>query len=345
MIDDLLRAAVRDLADESGTPSGLAAGALARGRRIRRNRRAATAAAALAAVLAVTVPFVARHDRDVRPEPLPAATPTVVRPSFDPAEVFVAPGGARLLSIEERRTTRVLDPHTGRYRDLPDRDLAPVMSPDERHVAVHRAGEEGVRILDLKTGDHWRPPVSTPAYLTWSDDGSRLLLSHNDGFTVLDPAARRSRTHQVDLGRLPCLDHCRFTWHAGNTRVALPQAWARNDEEQRISGLAVFDAASGEFLRNVPIKGIPAGPNAWSPDGRLVLVRLMPQSADQVTIVEAESGRAVGHFTAVWSRFLGDSTVLAQNAGILTRYDGDATVLDKAELPAELTGRLLTFGF
>ncbi|TDB69612.1 hypothetical protein E1182_29445, partial [Micromonospora sp. KC721] len=58
MVDETLRAAVRDLADGVRPAPDLAVRALGRGRRLRRRRRATTAGAALIAVVAVALPFV-----------------------------------------------------------------------------------------------------------------------------------------------------------------------------------------------------------------------------------------------------------------------------------------------
>ncbi|MEU4557329.1 hypothetical protein AB0F72_03005 [Actinoplanes sp. NPDC023936] len=344
MIDDLLRSAVRDLADESYTPSGIASRAMAQGHRIRRNRRTAAVAGALAAVLAVTVPFVVLRDPAVRPEPLPAATPMIVRPTFDRGEVFRGPGGARLLGFSEGVENFVLDPENG-YRRLPTADTPFDPSPDGRHVAVGRAGQESLQILDLRTGDYWKTPVAATSDVTWSSDGSRLLVTHDDGYSIIEPATRWSVTHRVASAQLPCPILCSFTWSAGTTEVASPRSVSRGDEKTEVSGLTIFDADSGEPLRDLPIKGAPTGPNPWSADGRWVLVNENPRSSGQLRIVEIASRRETARFTAVWAGFLPDGTVLAQHGGDLTRYGIDGTVLEKMELPAGLRGRGLTFGF
>ncbi|MEU4692032.1 hypothetical protein [Actinoplanes sp. NPDC023714] len=343
MIDDLLRTAVRDLADESGTPHDLAAAALARGHRIRRNRRAATAAAALAVVLAATVPFVIRRTPADEPRPLPAATVTTAPArEFDERETFTGPGGAHLLAVIDRATVRVLDAKNGGYRQLPTAVANAEPSPDGRYAAVHRYDDTNVRILDLTTGDYWRPPVPVPSFAMWSEDG-RLLLTHDDGYSILEPGTRRRSTVTVDPQQMRCIDFCRFTWSALDTRVVLPQASARGEEDARVGGLAVFEPDSGELLRNVPIKGDPVGQSSWSPDGRRVLVH-PGVSRDQVSIVEVETRREVAHFTASWSRYLADGTVLAQLGRVLTRYDANGVVLEKVAVPAGLLGRGLTFG-
>ncbi|MEU8239298.1 hypothetical protein AB0C07_13725 [Actinoplanes missouriensis] len=343
MIDDLLRSAVRDMADESYTPSGIASRAMAQGHRIRRARRTATVAAALAAVLVVTVPFVLLRDPSVRPQPLPAASPAVAHPTFDRREVFRGPGGARLLGYSERTRNFVLAAGNA-YRQMPATDTNVVPSPDGRHVAVQRPGHESVQILDLRTGDYWKPPVRSPSYMLWSGDGSRLLLTQADGYSIVEPATRWSVTHRLAAAQLPCLGICTFTWSGGTTEVASPQAWKRGDDDTQINGLAIFDAKSGELLRELPIKGAPLAHNSWSADGQRVLVSKDLRSRDQLTIVEVASRRETARFTAAWAGFLPDDTVLAQEGSTLTRYGLDGTVLEKAELPAELIGKGLMFG-
>ncbi|WP_433827830.1 hypothetical protein ACQP2E_38430 [Actinoplanes sp. CA-015351] len=345
MIDDLLRATVRDLADESGTPHGLAARALADGQRIRRNRRTAAVSTALAAVLAVTIPFVTLLGRSDESRPLPAATVTVApAPAFKPTEVFTGPGGVLLLGIQERTRSFALYPETGQYRQFPDGIGLVEPSPDGRYAVIWRDDSENIRIFNLRTGEYWQPPIPAASYTSWSADGSRLLVSHVKGYSIVDPARRRSTDHKVDFGQMPCLEYCQFTWFDGDTRVALPQAWTRGEEETRLTGIAIFEASSGKVSEHLPIKAMPIGEHSTSPDGRLMLVR-QTRSPEQLTVVDIVTRQETAHFSASWSRFLADGSILAQNGGVLTRYAGNGTVLEKMELPLELTGRNLTFGF
>ena len=345
MIDDLLRTAVRDLADESGTPHGLAAGALARGRRIRRTRRAAATAAALAVVLAATLPFVIHRLPGDEARPLPAA-PVTTAPAreFDQKKVFTGPGGALLLGYGERLREFVTEP-AGGYRELPAGMYGSEPSPDGRHVAVRREDSEKWTLLTLGTDTRSDLSLATTMGMVWSPDSRRLLATHDDGFSVVDPGTGEIERHVVDAQQMRCLDYCGFTWLAGGDEVALPQAVALNSEEARITGLAIFDARTGALLRNLPIKGAPVGRNAWSPDTTRVLVASDPGSTDQVTIVDVATQRDIARFTATWSQFLADGTVLAQRGRVLTRYDPDGVVLEKTSVPSGLLGKWLVFGF
>ncbi|MBB2944775.1 hypothetical protein FB565_004508 [Actinoplanes lutulentus] len=344
MIDDLLRATVRDLADESGTPHGLAARALADGHRIRRNRRTATVAAALAAVLAVTVPIVIARTPADETRPLPAATVTVApAPAFKQTEVFTGPGGVPLLSIEDRTKTFVLNPKTGGYRELPAGVVWIEPSPDGRRAVVGRENSEKVEILDLRTGESWRTAVTRTSNVSWSGDGSRVLVSHETGYSIIEPARRRSTDRTIEPGQLACLEFCEFTWFAGDTRIALPQVSKLGEQESRVSGVATFEANSGTVIEQLPIKALPIDQFSASPDGRLLLTR-QNQSPEQISMIEIASQREIAHFSVAWSQFLADGTVLAQNGGILTRYAATGAVLEKVALPPELTGRHLTFG-
>jgi hypothetical protein len=81
--DRVLRAAVRDLAGEVRTVPGLAAGAMARGRRIRRRRRLGVGLAAVVAVGAVGAPYAVLHSMAtpmVVATPSPTASPTPTPP-------------------------------------------------------------------------------------------------------------------------------------------------------------------------------------------------------------------------------------------------------------------------
>ena len=360
--EDLLRAAVRDLAAESGTPADLASAALAQGRRLRRTRRTAVAAiTAVAAMAAVAVPIAVFRDPAVvapppaaatsdpapRPgpsDPPPRPAPSVTSPAFFADEPFRLPGGARLTGISKPGTRpMVLDAEAGGYRTLPKAVLESRPSPDGRHVLVTRSGPQRTELLDLRTGEYRDVPVTLDEAVTWSSDGSRLLITRVDGFAVLEAATGRVAEHPVDAGQQRCLDYCRYTWLSGGTRVALPQAWAINSEPAQVNGVAVFDAGTGKLRMNLPIKGAPTGPDAWSDDGGLVLVSPAPQGSAEVLITEVETRQVLGRFTATRAGFLADGTILGLDDRRITRYDRTGNPLEIMELPWALTGQDLTF--
>lgn len=352
MNDDLLRITVRDLAAESGTPADLTTGALARVRRARRIRRATTVAVVVAAVAAAAVvPFTVF--RDATPAASgPVATgsaqgtgPAPVTPGrFRPEETFVALGGTRLLGYREGATSFVHDPDRGGYRGLPTAIVTSVPSPDGRYAAVFRAGPGRWEILDVRADRYRELPFTTPLPVVWSADGTHLLVTHDDGFSVVRAATAKTERHVVETQQRRCLDYCLFTWLPGGAEVALPQASARNSEPARVDGLAVFAARSGKLLRNVPVKGAPTGQDAWSPDRRQVLVHSTPGNDGRISMVDLGTRQQVAGFAAESARFLADGTVLARRKNTLTRYDASGHPMHEMTLPDRLGGLSPVFG-
>jgi len=361
-VDDLLRTTLRDLAVEPHIPADLAAGALARGRRLHRRRRVTTVAAALMFIAAAMVPYAIFQRTAAPTDPVGGAAansvhapaPELIRltaPAWSRVRPYPVPGDLRVIGVGPRGSrpgpveNLVLDPATGRYRSLPASVLASSPSPDRRYAVVTDLDvptQWGIR--DLLSGHTRSLPSEVSGNATWSATGNRLLLTRATGFTIVDAATGRTVHHEVDRAQQMCDDFCGYAWLSGDTEVALPQAYRFNDHPARITGLAIFDARTGELLRNDPVAGAPVGRRSWSPDGRLVLIRPDTPGTDQVLIAEAATGQAAGGFRASSADFLDDGSILGVLGSEVTRYDAGGHPIETMVLPEALAERILTFG-
>ncbi|HEX8346949.1 MAG TPA: hypothetical protein VF657_19760, partial [Actinoplanes sp.] len=213
-IDDLLRDAVHELADEADPAADLATGAMVRGRRLRQRRRAGVAVAAAVLAGAVALPYqwiqgrpgvnrppVAAADRAATwweaPLALPGGWVATSLASAERIPGVTLPGASTLL---------VLDRRSGRYQSLervekawpaPRGDLVAVKAGDSGHV-----GQIGVR--DMRDG---RTRWFTADFVLdpqWSADGGRLLLTMENGFNIIDTATGKMTSHRIDGRRYRC---------------------------------------------------------------------------------------------------------------------------------------------
>jgi hypothetical protein len=317
-LDETLRAAVRDLADDAGPAPDLAARALGRGRRLRRRRRVTAAAAALVAVIAVTLPFVLLRPPAAPPPATPAPSPTLL-PTPGPGWAttpLVLPGGwvvTRAQGSGGSGTGFLLDRGRGRYFAT-DRYDGIFPAPSGSLVAVRdddRPREIG--LFDLTSGKtRWYEvgrALSTPR---WSPDGRRLLFTthrlDHEGFIVM-AVDGTTHTHRVDRRAYFCTDLCDFTWMRDAREVALPQTGGGDHDEavrDRRRGVQLFSADDGRPTRLLPVPGDPAGPSAWSPDGTLVAVL----GQQEPLLVETATGRVVNRLPTADVVWVSDDRLL-----------------------------------
>ncbi|MEV0004375.1 hypothetical protein AB0H28_19130 [Micromonospora sp. NPDC050980] len=306
-LDETLRTAVRDLASDAAPAPDLASRALGRGRRLRRRRRIGTTVAALVAVVAVTLPFVL-----LRPRPAPPpTTPTTPRLSATPSPALraapgpdwaerplVLPGDwvvTRAQTADGSGSGFLLDRGRGRYFAT-DRYDGIFPAPTGSLVAVRDDGRpREIGLFDLATGKtRWYEVGRALTAPRWSPDGRRLLFTTRQvdhfGFVVLDLDGTR-KTHPVGELGWPCADRCEFTWTRSGREVALAlskqksEAWPRDLPK----GVQLLSADDGRPTRLIDMPGTPVGPNAWSPDGTLVVV----QGQQEPLLVETTTGRVV----------------------------------------------------
>ncbi|MFI7435284.1 hypothetical protein [Micromonospora haikouensis] len=357
--EEALRAAVRDLALQARPVPDLAAGAMRRGRRLRTRRRAATAAgAALVAVAAVALPFVLlRPESPVRPavpEPTATVTPTpellpTPGPSWSTSPLAL-PGGWVITSAAQGGVGWVLDRDRGRYQraagydgvwPAPKGTLA-ALADEDRPGEIGLADAARRRTSWIRTGKWIMQPQ-------WSPDGRRLALTlRGEGepmrLGVLD-ASGGFREFPVDTDRYFCTDSCFFTWTRDGREVALQQTGGggplSESERHPRRGVQLFSAEDGRPTRFVAMPGDPAGPWAWSPDGRLVVV----QGQHEPLLVETADGRVVRSLPAADAAFVTDDRLLyrrpyADRDFVLADPTGRELV--RQPLPPELVDRNIT---
>ncbi|WP_431974620.1 hypothetical protein [Micromonospora haikouensis] len=373
--EEALRAAVRDLALQARPAPDLAAVAMRRGRRRRARRRAAAAAgAALVAVAAVALPFVLlRPESPVRPalpEPTATLTPTagsrpeptttpnpevlpVPGPSWS-ASPLALPGGWVVTSAGQGSSSRgsgwVLDRSRGGYLRAEGYDgvwPAPkgtltALADETRPGKIGLADSARRQTKWIRTGKWIMQPQ-------WSPDGRRLALTlRGEGepmrLGVLD-ADGGFREFPVDTDRYFCTDSCFFTWTRDGREVALQQTGGggplSESERHPRRGVQLFSADDGRPTRFVAMPGDPAGPWAWSPDGRLVVV----QGQHEPLLVETADGRVVRSLPAADAAFVTDDRLLYRRPyGSRDFVLADSTGRDlvRQPLPPELVDRNIT---
>ncbi|WP_149822845.1 WD40 repeat domain-containing protein [Streptomyces tailanensis] len=193
-VDELVRDALREQADEqSPLASGFADRVLAVRRR-RRNRTIAGAAAATAAVVAVAVgvPALSGGGEDVRPASEMNKSDIIAHPDQSPPKNMIAAGDTALAAFFvydlvkqsngdniRTRTYGLLDQKTGKYRKVKWAFLD--VAPGMRTAAVLEGELPAKRIglLDMITGkvDRWIPVDHGVAFVEFSPDGQKLLAT------------------------------------------------------------------------------------------------------------------------------------------------------------------------
>ncbi|MFI2708645.1 TolB family protein [Micromonospora sp. NPDC018662] len=352
-LDETLRRAVRELADGAAPAPDLALRAIGQGRRLRRRRRVTATAAALVAVVAVTLPFVllrphATPPPTTPPTPAVTATPSPVlraEPGADWVErPLVLPGEwvvTRAQVMGGSGSGFLLDRGRGRYFATDKYDgIYP--APTGSLVAVRDDDRpRDIGLFDLAGGKtRWYEVGRALSVPRWSPDGRRLLFTTSQvdhfGFIVLDRDGRK-KTHPVGLLGWPCADACEFTWMPDGRAVALTlsrqksEAWPRD----LAKGVQLLSVDDGRPTRLIDLPGGPVGPDAWSPDGTLVVV----QGHREPLLVETATGRVVNPLPSadvVW--VTGDRLLYRRpfGAGDFVLADTTGRELVRQPLPRQL---------
>ncbi|MEU4621186.1 WD40 repeat domain-containing protein [Actinoplanes sp. NPDC023801] len=361
-LEESLRDAVLDLADGAPLTENLATVARARGRRIRRRRRTALGAFVVVMFAAVAVPYVAlRREAPqpvVEPAPTVTVTPSVLTralPGFSIKSPYRLPGGATVSMLtlpgaDDSKMYVSLDRSTGRYRQLAFAYDPLGMSADGKLFAGS-TGSGKVRVLDAadRTVDTIgvRMQFDIDSKPEWSPDGSRLLLPTPDGFAVYDVATKSHRVFENSAIRYFCPDLCYFTWLPNGREVAVGR---RDDNVPRsearaavVASADIYSADTGKLVRSIPMTGVPASTDAWSPDGRSVLVRVQDEDFSTSTrIADTTTGALRGDPISGQALFLGDGRILAIGSRHAELFTADGIPLEEATLPRQFNDAILT---
>ncbi|MBB2944777.1 hypothetical protein FB565_004510 [Actinoplanes lutulentus] len=366
-LEDNLRDAVLDLADDAPRPLDLAAAARTKGRRIRRRRHIAFGAVAVALIAVTVTPYtVLRKDAA---EPLPAATvspsveatPTTVSLSaFDAGKPYRLLGGAVITALsrtvdkpdspdvytEDEIHHVLLNRKTGRYGELTGRYGAVVPGPDGLIAAYGGATAEKTTRIVTASGAIRRTifyrPIGGDPDPEWSPVDSRLLIPTSEGFAITDV----TRDDDVRTGALSnCPDWCSLSWLPNGKEFAVTQRDSTQPRseaiQEKVGSLDIYSAGTGKLVRSIKMTGRPLGTRAWSPDGRHVLVR--PESG-AITLADVRSGAPIAELIGSDALYLKDGRILTVDDEFVMLYDAQGRALEQADLPREFQGLTVKAG-
>lgn len=302
-LEHLIRSAVRDLADgnDLSRHPALVRGALLRGQRRRRRRRASlVASVGLVTLLALLIPYGLSGSRTASLQPAEQSPSPTVASADGPIELV---DGWIVLGNRQ-----IWNRHQGRYVD----DIAgegDIIGSPNGDWAARKAGsgQEQYNVVDLRTGALRPYRVASAIWIPqWSPDGNRLLFTvipkiaptFTIDMVIVDVTSGTTSTQRVDTTGRTCV-LCMLTWLPGGDEVAL--ALGRNVGEtlpEELDGLQLY-TLDGRPSRTLPVRGLPGGAHAWSPDGRYVVVQGPTARAQPTQLVEVATGALVRSFDSI----------------------------------------------
>ncbi|MEV0901530.1 hypothetical protein [Actinoplanes sp. NPDC049802] len=364
-VEDLVGAAVRDLADNAPRPLDLAAAARTRGRRIRRRRRTAIGTAALALTVVAAAPFVIVReqapDSPATPPPAPSMSATTAAKGVWEQQPYQLPGGLVVTALTRidvgsdnpaGKTLKdgnvALDRVTGRYWALPwdyytiwgaPAGAGSLVSDGSSNLLS--VGGEGVLPTPIPGGAELPGPQ-------WSRDGRRLLDTVHDGYVIRDGVTGRITSRGGGGATATCPDFCYFTWLANGTEVALPRVDPKVPQSEAkpdtIKDIVVYSIATGQRIRTLPVAGVPVDSDSWSPDGRFVMVFDQAFQTRPKHVVDVETGKTVGRIPGTNVHFLPDGRILSIRDTKAEVYDVRGALVESQTLPADFAGRTVSVG-
>lgn len=346
---NVMRDTLRELAEQAAPPRDLTAGAIARGRHLRRRRQAVIGGAAALLLAAVVAPFAIRGRTQTAPPVAPSPVPSYSPAAWSDDKPYELPGGWVITGLsDDDDPPTLLDPETRKYRTVQQVFPRVAVSPDGRFAAVGDDQHTGLGILDVTTGKIRWTGLSAILEPQWSPDSTRILLTGNERFTVLKAGTGQPDYTTFDVpDAYPCTDFCQFTWLPGGREVALALVAGGQTEEAAapVLSLTVFDAETGDVTRSLPVHGSPTAENAWSPDGRLVLVRGEGKDFGQTWVVETSTGRVRGKLPAGGpGAFVAADLILRFSGYEALLYDPAGTELQRWKLPPEAQNYRVSIG-
>ncbi|SNY58717.1 TolB family protein [Paractinoplanes atraurantiacus] len=362
-LEEGVRATLDDLAASAPMPLDLAGAARRKGRGIRRRRQAGVALAVMA--LAVT-PYVIVKKQEAQPAPVsptPTQSATAIRRTAAPQNWAKAPmklpGGAIVTAVTRTDVGRdtpagrtpqtgnvVLDRATGRYVALED-DYYTVWGAPAKNRGVVSNGGGGLGLIRADGGLKW-VQIAYMLDPQWSPDGTRLLVSTLNGYTVIDAATGRMSRHSVADAIAVCPDNCFFTWLPDGKSIAVARrdltVTQSEEAADKVSAVAVYDVTTGKQVRTMPVPGVPVSGNAWSPDGRRVLLEAAELGGTGRRIADTATGKIIKQIPAPNARFLPNGQILGLTDKLATLYDANGTVVEVMTLPRDFRYRTVSVG-
>ncbi|GAA1590029.1 WD40 repeat domain-containing protein [Actinoplanes couchii] len=332
-LEEIVGAAVRDLADDAPPPFDLATAARTQGRRIRRRRRTAIGSAAVALLLVAATPFVVfRQEREALPA-APTPSPSVAEKDWWD-QPYQLPGGLIVTALTGSQNDNImLDRLTGTYWQIPRAYEMVWGSPTATGAVV----SDGSTLRVLHGPDSATSSVSNKVGFSpqWSPDGDRVLTTGSKEYAIWEVAAGQGQRIQKAPLLRDCKVICYFTWLPNGKEIALPQA---------SGGIVVLDSETGNELRTLPVQGSPAGPGAWSPDGQFVIVVDAADLKGPRHVVDVRHGQVIGTVPDSTLHFLDDERILSIQDTTAEVYDVKGRLLETQTLPAAFAGRTVSVG-
>lgn len=335
-MNDLLRSTIEEMTNDmpAAISDSLARDAMNKGGRIRRRRHLTVVVGVLVALAAIAAPVLfAPH---VGGGPAASATPSPTSRIITEQPTPLAGGW-----LANQVGHWLLDRGRRSYVELPAVETgfmsrAPV---GDRIVFANSAGG-----FDLTTvAASGKVTVGDPQLrgdLRWSPGGDRLVGVTTQkepfriGFDIVDAATGTLTKHWID----PAYDcsECTFGWSRDGREVVLAIADRSGGEAaELVARLQLFDAATGEPTRSLPVKAMPSSPFSWSPDGKYVIadadvLKGRPQ------LIDVNTGAATPFaYDAVWAT---NELLLASAGGTVLTLRRDGSIAEKATLGGAFAG-------
>ncbi len=351
-LDRLVREVVHDIAAGADVISDrdrrrLAVHATDRAHTLRLRRRGAVAGCiALVTALAVGIPYGVRY-LSLGPDPEPPGAGGQLPPGVDPAPgvtTHVIDATDKPIELLEGwyvlGNRMVLNHTTDTYTPFNASTVLP--SPNGRWVATESAGVSGPGVFRLSYRVHDLPDEGSHLYQIdvlgsasqagWSPDGNTLLVGdwwqhvasmigdeYHDGTTpvivatFIDVATQTTVQRPIDIEGLSCAP-CPVIWMPSGTELGVILNETDALGNTTVTGIQVF-TLDGEPVQTLPVRGIPAGVGAWSPDRQLVIVRGQGEdgTTEEAQLVHAPTGRILRSMPEVilmQAQWIGDGRYL-----------------------------------